>query len=117
MGKYKDWMRCSYYNRFTLAAILGIPASVGFMVYGLLEKSPYLFATGSGLIPLSWAGLKATHGGKDTLEAYNRTIERFEKEKKVSLTSSLRNIPYCEKKGIELAIRDFERRKFLESDK
>lgn len=108
MGKFKDWVRCAYHNRLTFASILGVPASLGFITYGVLEKDVNAFAAGSILFPVSGLGLIVTSGGKDTLKKYISTKKRLERGNGIPRCLNRSNIYYCDRRGIELAVSDYQ---------
>lgn len=109
--KTKDYLKCVYANKFTLAGYLSLPISASLAVAGhnLAHDNTsgvfYTLAADVGLIGI--ACLKITSWGNETLKAYNKSKKYIQKFGKIkSDYQGIKDNWYCSRVGMRLAIEE-----------
>lgn len=109
--KTKDYLKCVYANKFTLAGYLSLPVGVCLAAVGhnLAPDNTsgvfYTLAVDAGLVSI--ACLKVTSLGNETLKAYNKSKKHIQKFGKIkSDYQEIKDNWYCSRVGIRLAIEE-----------
>lgn len=108
MGTIRDYVKCACYNRLTLFGILGTSASVGMFAYGIIKKDFSSTALAIDSAVISASALSASLLGFETFHKYKITKKRLDRGKGVPSCLEKDSLMYCDRRGVELALKEYK---------
>jgi hypothetical protein len=109
---FSDYLKCACYNRVTLFGYISLPVSFCMLGYAFIEKEPLIGLSGCALTLLSLTANAVTENARGTLKQYRKAKRTFANEENLHYhLKGLEDMPYCGRRGIELAILERDRDK------
>jgi len=104
----KDYLKCAYANKFTLAGFIALAANMGLKAMGKPVEYEELYNLSLAISHnLAFGCLVMTWAGLDTFRTYKRTREYIQEFGKIREDySELKNKFYCSRVGIRLAAKE-----------